>query len=75
MQSLKLAAVYMRMSTDKQEYSIESQWRLLQEWAARNGYQIIKRYEDAGLSAMESKLSKRTAKSYWFISGNAFFSG
>ncbi len=61
MQSLKLAAVYMRMSTDKQEYSIDSQWRLLQEWAARNGYQIIKRYEDAGLSAMESKLSKRTA--------------
>lgn len=61
MQSLKLAAVYMRMSTDKQEYSIDSQWRLLQEWADRNGYQIIKKYEDAGLSAMESKLSKRTA--------------
>lgn len=58
---MKPAAVYMRMSTDKQEYSIESQWRLLEEWAGRNGYQIIKRYEDAGLSAMESKLSKRTA--------------
>lgn len=58
---MKPAAAYMRMSTDKQEYSIDSQWRLLQEWAARNGYQIIKRYEDAGLSAMESKLSKRTA--------------
>lgn len=59
-QAQRLAAVYMRMSTDKQEHSIEGQWRLLQEWADRNHYQIIQRYEDAGLSAMESKLSKRT---------------
>lgn len=59
MQTQKLAAVYMRMSTDKQEHSIESQWRLLQEWAGHNHYQIIQRYEDAGLSAMESKLNKR----------------
>ncbi|MGI5854936.1 MAG: recombinase family protein [Candidatus Merdivicinus sp.] len=57
---MKLAAVYMRMSTDKQEYSIDSQWRLLSDWASRNDYQIIKRYQDAGISAMESKLDKRT---------------
>jgi len=46
----KPAAAYMRMSTDKQEHSIESQWRLIQEYARRNNYQILKRYEDEGIS-------------------------
>lgn len=44
------AAVYMRMSTDKQEHSIESQWRLIQQYASRNQYQIVRRYEDEGIS-------------------------
>lgn len=46
----KLAAAYMRMSTDKQEHSIESQWRLIQDYARRSGFQIVKRYEDEGIS-------------------------
>lgn len=55
-----IAVAYLRMSTDRQEYSLESQWRVIAEWATRNNYTIVKRYEDAGVSAMESKLSKRT---------------
>lgn len=55
----KLAVAYLRMSTDRQEHSIESQWRLVSQYAERNGFTIVKRYEDAGISAMESKISKR----------------
>lgn len=61
MKNPMLAVAYLRMSTDQQEYSIDAQWRLISKWADRNDYFICKRYEDAGISAMESKLSKRTA--------------
>lgn len=47
---MKRAKAYMRMSTDRQEHSIESQWRLIQDYAARNGYTLIGRYEDEGIS-------------------------
>lgn len=56
---MKTAAVYMRMSTDRQEHSIESQWRLISAYAENHGYTIIKRYEDEGISGKEESINKR----------------
>ena len=61
MKNPNLAVCYLRMSTDQQEFSIDSQWRIVSQWAERSGYTIVKRYEDAGISAMESKLEKRVS--------------
>lgn len=47
---MKKAVAYMRMSTDKQEHSLESQKRLLQDFAKRNDYSIKKFYADEGIS-------------------------
>lgn len=49
----------MRMSTDMQEHSIASQERMLYEYAERNGYLIIKKYIDEGISGQHA--SKRPA--------------
>lgn len=46
----KIAVLYMRMSTDMQEHSIESQERVLMEYAKRNGYIVIRKYIDRGIS-------------------------
>ncbi len=43
------------MSTDKQEYSIQSQKRLLFEYAKNNNFNIINCYEDKGLSGRDAK--------------------
>ena len=61
MKNPNLAVCYLRTSTDQQEFSIDSQWRIVSQWAERSGYTIVKRYEDAGISAMESKLEKRVS--------------
>ena len=47
---MKRAVAYMRMSTDKQEHSIDSQWRLIKEYADRNGFVVLHKYEDEGIS-------------------------
>ena len=47
---MKKAVAYMRMSTDKQEHSIDSQWRLIKEYADRNKFSVIHKYEDEGIS-------------------------
>jgi site-specific DNA recombinase len=45
------AAIYSRFSTDKQtESSIADQVRVCTEHAARQGWQIVERYEDQGIS-------------------------
>lgn len=46
----KKAVIYMRMSTDKQEYSIESQERLINSYAKSNNYIIVDKYTDEGIS-------------------------
>lgn len=47
---MKLAVAYMRMSTDKQEYSLESQLRLIKEFAYKNDYFLKNTYIDEGIS-------------------------
>lgn len=55
----KIAVIYMRMSTDMQEHSIASQERMLRDYAERNGYLIINKYIDEGISGQHA--SKRPA--------------
>lgn len=45
---------YIRMSTDRQEHSPERQRAEIIEMAERDGYQIVKWYEDFGLTGTES---------------------
>lgn len=52
---IKNAVLYCRMSTDKQEYSIQSQKRLLFEYAENNNFNIINCYEDKGLSGRDAQ--------------------
>jgi DNA invertase Pin-like site-specific DNA recombinase len=44
------AVAYYRVSTDKQEASIPAQRVEVQGWAARNGYRIVREYQDEGIS-------------------------
>lgn len=49
---MKPAAQYLRMSTDKQRYSIDSQAALIADYAAANGFTVIASYEDAARSGL-----------------------
>lgn len=46
------AAMYIRMSTEHQKYSPQNQAAAIQEYANRNGYEIIKTYNDEGKSGL-----------------------
>ncbi len=46
------AAQYVRMSTEKQEYSIANQKTAIAEYAEENGFTIIRTYEDPGESGL-----------------------
>lgn len=50
----KIAVLYMRMSTDMQEHSIESQERVLMEYAKRNSYVVLRKYIDKGISGQHA---------------------
>jgi len=50
---MKRAAIYLRVSTSKQETS--NQRRELEAVAARSGWQIVKTYEDAGISGAKGR--------------------
>lgn len=52
---MKHAAAYLRMSTDKQEYSIDSQLRLIKDYAERNGFHIERIYSDEGISGRQAE--------------------
>ena len=52
---MKKAVAYVRMSTDKQDYSIESQKRTIREYARKNNYKILKFYEDKGISGRDAE--------------------
>jgi DNA invertase Pin-like site-specific DNA recombinase len=47
------AVAYYRMSTDRQEDSIERQKSQVEAYAARQGYQIIREYTDEGIAGDE----------------------
>jgi DNA invertase Pin-like site-specific DNA recombinase len=49
------AAQYVRMSKDFQQYSIENQTAAIGEYAARNGFRVVKTYTDAGRSGVVLK--------------------
>src|SRR6516162_6225837 len=53
------AAQYLRMSTDKQRYSIENQRNAIAEYAQEHGYTIVASYIDAGKSGLS--LNRRDA--------------
>lgn len=55
MVTMKIAVAYMRMSTDKQEHSIESQQRLIKKFAHSNGYRIKHYYIDEGISGRNAE--------------------
>ena len=52
---LNLTLSYVRMSTDKQDYSIESQKRTIKEYAKKNNYNIICYFEDKGISGRDAE--------------------
>jgi DNA invertase Pin-like site-specific DNA recombinase len=47
------AVVYARVSSEEQVqgYSIQAQLRACREWAAKNGFKVVKEYLDEGYSA------------------------
>lgn len=48
----KRAAAYVRMSTERQNYSIQHQRRAINEYALRHGLEVIKTYADSGKSGL-----------------------
>ncbi|MNS48914.1 hypothetical protein D3C72_815000 [compost metagenome] len=51
----RLAAQYLRMSTDHQRYSLENQAAAISAYAKAEGYEIVKSYVDAGRSGVTTK--------------------
>ena len=58
MSNLIPAVAYYRMSSDKQEASIEDQQTAVMQYAADNGYRIIRDYRDEGISGWKSEQRK-----------------
>jgi len=46
------AAMYIRMSTEHQQFSTENQAKVIHEYAERRGYEIGKTYVDEGKSGL-----------------------
>jgi len=46
------AAQYVRMSTEHQQYSTENQAKVIQEYAAKHGMEIVREYADSGKSGL-----------------------
>jgi len=46
------AAVYVRMSTEHQQYSTSNQMDVIKEFAKRRGLAIVKEYSDEGKSGL-----------------------
>src|SRR6185436_14340676 len=49
----KRAAIYVRVSTDKQ--TVENQLRELRQVAERRGWQVVEVYDDAGISGAKGR--------------------
>ncbi len=47
-----LAAAYVRMSTEHQQYSTSNQMDVIREYAKRRGLQIVREYSDEGKSGL-----------------------
>ena len=51
--TLTPAAMYVRMSTEHQQYSTENQGDTIRQWARKNGYEIIEVFADEGKSGLD----------------------
>ena len=51
-QALRPAAMYIRMSTEHQQFSTENQEKVIREYASGRGYEIVKTYVDEGKSGL-----------------------
>ena len=49
----KRAAIYVRVSTDKQ--TVENQVRELRQIAERRGWEVVEQYSDAGISGSKAR--------------------
>jgi len=49
---MNCVAVYVRMSTEHQQYSTSNQMDVLREFAKRRGWEIVKMYSDEGKSGL-----------------------
>ena len=58
LQSAILAVLYLRMSSDKQDTSIDDQRAELLAYAAKHGYTIVREYCDSGISGWKSRERK-----------------
>src|SRR5215472_3569919 len=47
-----VAAAYVRMSTEHQQYSTSNQMDVIREYAKRHGWEIVKEYSDEGKSGL-----------------------
>ncbi len=52
---LNCAAVYVRMSTEHQQYSTSNQMDVIREYAKKRGHEIVKEYSDDGKSGLNIK--------------------
>jgi hypothetical protein len=52
---LNSAAVYVRMSTEHQQYSTSNQMDVIREYAKKRGQEIVKEYSDDGKSGLNIK--------------------
>ena len=46
------AAIYVRMSTEHQQYSTENQADVIREYAAKHDLEIVRTFEDSGKSGL-----------------------
>jgi hypothetical protein len=60
----KRAAIYVRVSTDKQ--TIENQLSELRQIAGRRGWEVVHEYHDAGISGSKSRESGPTPADVYF---------
>lgn len=49
------AAQYLRMSTEHQRYSLDNQAAAIARYAQARGYEVVRTYEDAGISGLSLK--------------------
>jgi DNA invertase Pin-like site-specific DNA recombinase len=68
------AAVYVRMSTEHQQYSTSNQLDVIKEYAARHSFEIVKQYSDEGKSGLNIQGRDSLAQMIADVqSGNARF--
>ena len=78
---LNSAAVYVRMSTEHQQYSTSNQMDVIREYAKKRGQEIVKEYSDDGQKRAEhqragfagtndprcARRARRITHPFWFM--------